>query len=125
MSLFFLNGKFLKMKVPGNRGQNGKQGYFFCLDLQTAVIGTSRLIKINKVRIEPAVHIVYAEYPASLDFLFLFMPGCIDCRKIQAVIGRQSVLVDPAVILRQRTFNDIKFLRIGSGIAAGIYKYAG
>ena len=63
------------MKIPGYGRQNGEKRNFFCLYLQCAVVSTSRLIKINKIRIQAVVNIINTEYPAAMNFLFILCVG--------------------------------------------------
>src|SRR6202171_3327187 len=100
------------MKIPGNGWQDGKQGNFFCLHLQCAVIWIARMIEINKIRIQPVINIVNTEDPATMKFLIYFMSGGINGGQVQAIIWREPVLIDPAEILGERSFYDIEFFRI-------------
>src|SRR5450432_3279718 len=88
------------MKIPGNGWQNREKGYFFRLYLKSTIIGTACLIEINKIGIQPVINIVNAKDPTAMELFIYFMSGRIYGRKVQTVIGRQPVLVDPAEILR-------------------------
>jgi len=113
------------MKVPCNGWQNRKKRDFFCLYLKRTVIGTARLVEINKIGVQTVVNIVNAKNPTTVKLFIYFMSGCINGSEVKAVIWREPVLIDPAEILCERSFYNVKFFRIRSCVSAGKNKHCG
>jgi len=50
-----------ELKIPGNTGYDGKQRHLIGFYLLGALLRVAFLIEVDKVGVEPAVQIVYAE----------------------------------------------------------------
>jgi hypothetical protein len=76
------------MKIPGYGREYWKKRNFFCLHLQRSVKGIARLIKIDKIWIQPVINVINAEYPTAVKLFIYFMCRGINGCQVQAVIRR-------------------------------------
>jgi hypothetical protein len=115
---------FLKLEVPRYTGNNGKDTYLYSFNLLGSLCGAALLIEKDKIRVEPAVHIINSEYPTAFVFFGAFGLGGIGKTHISTVVGWRSVGVYPAKFLGKHTLNKIEPFGVGGCISGSKYKYA-